>query len=143
MLGGEFIVHGRQQKAKLRVADGKFPGLQNAGAEFELMDEWYSLKEFADNLHVLLVQETADMEGAPYQRPPYPSTWARMHGRGRVFYTAMGHRKDVWTNPLFQEILFGGIAWAVRNVDADVTPNLEKVTPGHAEPPPPPKASQR
>ena len=59
-----------------------------------------------------------------------------MHGSGRVFYTAMGHREDVWTNPLFQEILFGGIAWAVRNVDADVTPNLKKVAPGCDELPP-------
>ena len=105
------------------MTDGKFPGLQNAGVEIELMEEWYSLKDFADNLHVILVQETAGMDGAPYQRPDYPSTWARMHGRGRVFYTAMGaSREDMWTNPLFQEILFGGIAWAVRNVDADVIP---------------------
>jgi type 1 glutamine amidotransferase len=136
MLGGEFIVHAKQQKGTLRVADGKFPGLQNAGTEIELMEEWYSLKEFADDLHVILAQETAGMEGAPYQRPDYPSTWARMHERGRVFYTAMGHREDVWTNPLFQEILFGGIAWAVRNVDADVTPNLKKVAPRCDELPP-------
>jgi type 1 glutamine amidotransferase len=138
MLGGEFIVHGSQQKAQLRVTDAKFPGFQNAGAEIELTEEWYSLKEFADNLHVLLVQETGGMIGTPYQRPPYPSTWARMFGQGRVFYTAMGHREDVWTNPLFQEILFGGIAWAVRNADADVTPNIEAVAPHSAELPPSP-----
>jgi hypothetical protein len=52
----------------------------------------------------------------------------------------MGHREDVWTNPLFQEILFGGIAWAVRNVDADVTPNIDGVAPNCGELPPPPKA---
>jgi type 1 glutamine amidotransferase len=140
MLGGEFIVHGSQQKAKMRVVDAKFPGLQNAGKEIELMEEWYSLKEFGDNLHVLLVMETGGMTGAPYQRPPYPSTWARMFGQGRVFYTAMGHREDVWANPLFQEILFGGIAWAVRNANADVTPNIETVTPHCGELPPAPKA---
>jgi type 1 glutamine amidotransferase len=138
MLGGEFIVHGSQQKAKMHVADAKFHGLQNAPAEFELTEEWYSLKEFAANLHVLLVQETGGMIGTPYQRPPYPSTWARMFGQGRVFYTAMGHREDVWTNSLFQEILFGGIAWAVRNVDADVTPNIEAAAPHSAELPPSP-----
>ncbi|MEI9963302.1 MAG: ThuA domain-containing protein [Limisphaerales bacterium] len=103
MLGGEFIVHGQQQKAKLRLVDMKFPGFQNAGMEIELMEEWYSLKNFADDLHILLVQEPGGMTGAPYQRAPYPSTWARMHGKGRVFYTAMGHREDVWTNPLFRK----------------------------------------
>ncbi len=72
------------------------------------------------------------MKGPLYQRPPYPATWARMHGKGRVFYTSMGHREDVWTNPIFQQIALGGIAWAMRNVDADVTPNIATVTP-HAD----------
>ena len=144
MLGGEFIKHGKQQKARMRVADAKFPGLAAAGEGFEVNEEWYSLKDFAKNLHVLLVQETATMEGNVYKRAAYPATWARMHGSGRVFYTSMGHREDVWTSALFQEILLGGLNWATRRVDADVTPNLEKATPGYAEippedPPAPPK----
>lgn len=138
MLGGEFIRHGPQQKARMIVADPKFPGLGSAGAGFEMHEEWYSLKDFAKNLHVLLVQETQGMTGSDYQRGPFPATWARTHGQGRVFYTSMGHREDVWTNPVFQEILLGGIAWAVRNVDANVSPNLQKAAPRHAEIPPRP-----
>jgi type 1 glutamine amidotransferase len=56
-----------------------------------------------------------------------------MHKKGRVFYTSMGHREDVWENPLFQQLLLGGIAWATGNVSADVTPNLSKVTPRASE----------
>jgi type 1 glutamine amidotransferase len=137
MIGGGFIIHGAQQKATMRVVDSKFPGFKDCGESFETMEEWYSLKDFSDNLHVLLVQETEGMKGEPYQRPPYPATWARVHGLGRVFYTSMGHREDVWTSERYHNILFGGIAWAVRNVDADVTPNIEKVTPGYAQLPPP------
>ena len=85
---------------------------------------------FAKDLHVILVQETAGMSGDFYQRPPYPATWARMLGKGRVYYTSLGHRDDTWSNPLFQQIVLGGLAWAMHNVDADVTPNIEKVTPG-------------
>jgi type 1 glutamine amidotransferase len=136
MIGAEFIKHGAQQKATMRVADQNFPGLKSAGGSFELHEEWYSLKDFAKDLHVILVNETSTMTGNEYQRPAFPATWARMHGKGRVFYTSMGHREDVWTNPLFQEILFGGIAWAVGNREADVTPNLKKAAPGHAELPP-------
>jgi type 1 glutamine amidotransferase len=136
MLGGEFIKHGPQQVAKNTVADPKFPGLETAGSSFELMEEWYSLKDFAPDLHVILIQETAGMKGEDYQRGPYPATWARKHGKGRVFYTSMGHREDVWTNPLFQSILLGGIGWAVGNIKADVTPNLTKVCPTYAEIPP-------
>jgi type 1 glutamine amidotransferase len=137
MIGAEFIKHGAQQVSKMRAMDSKFPGFAKYAEGFELQEEWYSLKEFQKNLHVLLVQETETMKGNEYKRAPYPATWARMYGKGRVFYTSMGHREDVWTNPLFQEILTGGIHWAVRNVEADVTPNLETAAPGHAEIPPP------
>jgi type 1 glutamine amidotransferase len=139
MLGGEFIKHGPQQKATMRVADRKFPGLKNAGDSFVLHEEWYSLKDFSDDLHVILVNETAGMTGDEYKRPAFPATWARRHGQGRVFYTSMGHREDVWTNPLFQEILFGGVAWAVGDATADLSPNLKQAAPAHATLPPAPK----
>jgi type 1 glutamine amidotransferase len=69
------------------------------------------------------------MEGPLDQRPPFPATWARMQGKGRVFYTSLGHREDVWTNDIFQKIVLGGLAWALGNVQADVTPNFRQVTP--------------
>jgi type 1 glutamine amidotransferase len=140
MIGGEFIRHGAQQRAWMRVVDNAFPGLKGIG-DFGLREEWYGLKNFAPDLHVLLVQETQGMTGPDYQRPDFPATWARMHQQGRVFYTSMGHRDDVWTNPLFQQILLGGLAWAVGNVNADITPNLPKAAPQAQELPkePPPK----
>src|SRR5207302_701782 len=104
------------------VVDPKFPGFQGLGSGFEMLEEWYSLKGFTPDLHVLLVQETAGMTDPEYRRGPYPATWAHVHGKGRVFYTSMGHREDVWTSPTFQSILLGGLSWACRNVDADITP---------------------
>ncbi len=129
MVGGEFIRHGRQQVAKMRVVDSKFPGAEKAGGAFELNEEWYSLKNFAPDMHVILAQETMGMKDADYDRPPYPATWARMHQQGRVFYTSMGHREDVWTNPVFQALVIGALKWTTRQVDADVTPNLKDATP--------------
>jgi type 1 glutamine amidotransferase len=76
------------------------------------------------------------MQGNPYKRPPYPSTWARLHGQGRVFYTSMAHRDENWASARFQNILLGALAWTTRNVDADVTPNIEQATPGAWELPP-------
>jgi len=128
MIGGEFISHGPQQKATVTVASPKFPGVGDY-EKLELMEEWYALSKFAKDLHVILVQQTEGMKGGCYQRPPYPATWARMHQKGRVFFTSFGHREDIWTNPTVQQIMLGGIAWVMGNVDADVTPNIEKVTP--------------
>ena len=141
MIGGEFIRHGPQQEATMRVTSPRFPGVEKLGPEFQIKDEWYSLKNFAPDLHVILVQVTQGMVGTDYQRPDYPATWARKNGKGRVFYTSMGHREDVWTNPIFQSVLLGGIAWAVGNVKAAVPPNISEVTPKAGTiPPKPPKS---
>jgi uncharacterized protein len=129
MLGGEFIKHGPQQEATMRVADRDFPGLRQLGSSFVLKDEWYTLKNFAPDLHVILVQETKGMQGACYQRPPFPATWARAHAKGRVFYTSMGHREDVWTNSVFQQVLLGSFWWAAGNGNPDLTPNRDQVAP--------------
>jgi type 1 glutamine amidotransferase len=128
MLGGEFIIHGAQQKARMRVIDPSFPGAKGL-KDFVLHEEWYALKNFAPDLHVILVQDTEGMKGPMYQRPGFPATWARKYHKGRVFYTSMGHREDVWQNKMFQDLLLGGLAWAVGNVNADITPNLHQVAP--------------
>ena len=98
-----------------------FPGMKGAGKSFALNEEWYAQKNFASDLHVILVQETAGMRGRDYGRPPFPATWVRQYGQGRVFYTSFGHRDDIWTNPTVQQIILGGFAWAMGNVDADIT----------------------
>jgi type 1 glutamine amidotransferase len=128
MVGGEFAGHGKQQKAWMRVIDADFPGAKGL-KDFERLEEWYSLKNFAPDLHVILVQDTKGMENVDYQRPNYPATWARKHDKGRVFYTSMGHREDVWESETFQNVLLGGLSWALGNVNADVPPNLEKAAP--------------
>lgn len=140
MLGGEFIRHGPQQVAVARVVSPTFPGFEKLGDKVEVMEEWYTLKEFAPNLHVQLVLETKGMDGSDYQRPNFPIAWARTHGKGRVAYNAMGHREDVWDSAAFQSMLVGAIKWAAGVVDADVAPNLERVAPEHAtlQPQPPP-----
>jgi hypothetical protein len=129
MIGAEFIQHGKQQPSGLIVIDPKFPGMSAVPAGLRLTEEWYSLKNFAPDLHVLLVQDTSGMTGIEYARPDYPSTWARMYGKGRVFYTNLGHRDDVWQGPMFQALLIGALNWATGRVDADVTPNLDQAAP--------------
>jgi hypothetical protein len=159
MIGGEFIIHGAQQRARQICADRNFPGMGAVPDDFGPLEEWYSLKYFAPDLHVLLVQDTSTMlksgggNKRAYDRPNYPSTWVREYGgkpissmdfphgaflllhkpeprlKGRVFYTSMGHREDIWTSPVFQQVLLGGMNWVLRRVDADVTPNIKEVTP--------------
>jgi type 1 glutamine amidotransferase len=136
MLGGEFIIHGDQQQSRMIPADRGFPGMEGFPDDFRPLEEWYSLKNLAANLHVILVQDTQGMKGNMYQRPPYPAAWARSYGSGRVFYTNMGHREDVWTNPVFKNLVVGGIHWASGAVRARIQSNLQQVAPGASQNPP-------
>jgi len=76
------------------------------------MEEWYSMKDFAPDLHVICTLDTSTMNGNAYKRASYPVIWSRMHGRGKVFYTAIGDRAENWQNAFALNILTGGIRWA-------------------------------
>lgn len=141
MLGGEFITHGstpRLQTTNIIVDDPKFPGLEGVASPFSFTDEWYSLKDFQTDMHVILTLDTKGMKGKPYERPPYPMTWARLEGKGRVFFTAIGDRPENWSSQLFLNLLGGGIRWAIGDVSASLSHNLKQVAPGYAVIPPKP-----
>ena len=103
MVGGEFIIHGQQKDPRLQTAnvvinDPDFPGLQGVKSPVSFTEEWYSLKDFATDMHVICTLDTSTMNGNAYKRAPYPVVWARMQGQGRVFFTAMGDRPENWSN---------------------------------------------
>ncbi len=128
MLGAEFIIHGREprlQDANLIVNDPKFPGLEGVASPVSFNEEWYSLKDFMPDLHVILTLDTHGMKGECYQRAPYPATWARQNGKGRVFYTAMGDRPENWKNEFFLNLLAGGIRWTIGDASARLDANLK------------------
>ncbi|MGB8474969.1 MAG: ThuA domain-containing protein [Candidatus Acidiferrum sp.] len=141
MIGGEFIIHGQPKDPRLQttnviIDDPKFPGLEGVHSPVSLMDEWYSLKDFAPDLHVICTLDTSTMNGLAYKRPPYPVVWARMDGHGKVFYTAIGDRPENWQNQFHLNLLAGGIRWAMGDAQASVPPNLQTAAPGYAVIPP-------
>ena len=141
MIGGEFIIHGQDKDPRLQTAnvvinDPNFPGLQGVKSPVSFNEEWYSMKDFAPDLHVICTLDTSTMNGNAYKRPSYPVVWARQHGSGRVFYTAMGDRPENWSNKFMLDVLAGGVRWATRAADASIPGNVQTATPGYAEIPP-------
>ncbi len=132
LLGGEFNGHGKQQTATNYVINPKFPGYENIGESFSLHEEWYALKNINPDLHALQVIETDGMKGGMYDRPDFPIAWARMEGKGRVYYNAMGHREDVWDGELFQNMIIGAVKWTIGAADVEIPPNLKEVAPEYA-----------
>ena len=106
MLGGEFESHPEEMSRTLIVSDASHPSTAGLASPFALFEEYYQFKNLGPS--TLLVR---DSDGAPI-------SWWRKHGAGRVFYTALGHRDDVWESEWFQQHLGGAIRWALEPLPA-------------------------
>ena len=130
MLGAEFISHGAQQDSIMKVTQpAQFPWLKDKGESFKYFDEWYTLKNFNKDMHVIMAEDNTGMKGDEYNRPPFPATWARMQKKGRVAYCSMGHRNEFWEDAKMMQFIRELLGWTIGEFDIDVTPNFDKVTP--------------
>jgi type 1 glutamine amidotransferase len=122
MLGGEFLTHGAQVGVECLVHDNKHPATKHLGEAYCLeREEIYLLKSFdRTKVHSLLAldKHPNKKKEAGY----FPIAWNKMYGEGRVFYTSLGHREDVWENKAYQEHILGGIKWALGLESGDATP---------------------
>ena len=111
MIGGQFLKHGPQVKVDLLVQDPEHPATKGMASPTAVFDEIYQMKNFDQaETHTLLALDKHPNEGTPGF---YPLAWSREHGKGRVFYTALGHREDVLEADWFKKHLLGGILWSL------------------------------
>lgn len=125
MIGGYFNGHPWHQEIVVRVEDPHFPATQGLGSSFKIRDEIYQFKDWTrQDKRVLLSVDPASIDLSKGARPDhdYALAWARREGRGRVFYTALGHEQAVWNDPRFQQHLLGGIRWALGLARGSTTP---------------------
>ena len=128
MLGGEFLTHGPKHFfGTVNVVDPTHPTMRSLPKAWNIRDEWYVHKNYnRDAIHVLALFDPG-AEGAAYRvyrREPYPIVWCRTYGEGRVFYNAMGHREDVWGNPVFQQGFIDALNWLVDDLPAQADANF-------------------
>jgi uncharacterized protein len=110
MLGGEFEAHGEQQRGIVRVVDEALGGKPDA---WNIVEEWYALRRIADDVRPVHLLEPQTLKGDMYRREPFPITWTRQHKKGRVFYTAIGHREDVVASPAYAMLIGKALDWCV------------------------------
>jgi uncharacterized protein len=128
MLGGWYDEHPWNTfAAPIVVEDATFPGMSAWPAAFTLTDEIYQVKAFSRASSRVLMRLDAgklDLANPRVHRADrdFAVAWAKMYGRGRVFYTTLGHVEANWDKPEMQALMTGAIKWALRLVDADVTP---------------------
>ena len=142
MLQGEFKTHGAQVPADLVAGDKTHPANAGIGGAWDIaQEEMYEFKDGSHDrskVHVLwfLRHPPQDKNKAEYAAV----SWCRMAGAGRVFYTSLGHREDLWNadpnmkdrknsvevSKQFQAHILGGIRWALGLTEGSAVPNPEE-----------------
>jgi len=116
MLGGEFTTHGSIVEAEVRVNEPTNPAVAHLAPRFRISDEWYRFRPTGSGLTVLLSFDRVPPDGVGPAGDPadLPLAWQKAHGSGRVFYTALGHRSEVWDDARFRTHLREAIRWALN-----------------------------
>jgi len=104
MIGGHFAGHpSGTPTGKVRIlATGKTE---------RRTDEWYYFDDYDPTSHLLVTLDPQSIGEADVN--PNPMTWTRKVDGGRVFYTAMGHTKDSYSEPWFLNQLADGLDWVL------------------------------
>lgn len=112
MIGGYFVSHPAQQTAKLIVVNKEHLSTQHLPAIWERKDEWYNFKNLNPDVNVLLKIDESSYTGG-INGENHPMAWYQNYGGGRMFYTALGHTNESYSDPLFLQHLLGGINYAM------------------------------
>lgn len=123
MIGGEFKQHGAQVKVECINQDPKHPATSCFGPTFEVYDEIYQFKNFYRNrVHGLLTLDKHPNDKTPGD---YPVSWCKQVGKGKVFYTSLGHREDVWDSEIYKKHVLGGIKWSLGLEPGSAVPQVK------------------
>lgn len=128
MIGGYYDEHPWGVfDAPILVEDPAFPGIGQWPKAFTLSDEIYQMKNYSrDRTRVLMRLDPTklDLTNPKVHRKDgdFAVTWAKMYGKGRVFYSTLGHVEANWDKPEMQTMIVEAVKWTMGLVNADVTP---------------------
>jgi type 1 glutamine amidotransferase len=125
-----------KRPAVMKVEDRNHPATRNLPEHWTLDDEFYQFTKTVGvlgptkvptplafdrrNVHVLVSfdADRTNFTGAPpgwEKGGDYPQVWYQTPGKGRTFYTAIGHREDLWRqDPVYRQFISGAIRWVLR-----------------------------
>ena len=119
-IGGKFVRHPALQKFVVVVKDSTHPSTRGLPASFEWEDECYFHDSLNPDLHVLLFTDASKLDDPERGKfasslidGSVPLAWTITTGGRRVFYSALGHKKETYSNPLLAGHILGGVLWAM------------------------------
>jgi type 1 glutamine amidotransferase len=130
LIGAFFAGHPWHQEVKLKLEDPKHPATKGFENGSKITDEIYQFSDTPysrDHLHIILSIDNSsiDVNKGARKDQDYPVSWCHEVGKGKAFYTSLGHRKEVWKDERFQKHLIGGLKWALGLEKGDATPSAK------------------
>ena len=113
MLGGEFVTHGAIVEAEVRVDDASHPSVAHLAPTFRIADEFYRFQRLEASRSTLLSLARDPGDGGPAVGNGQPLAWHKSFSSGRVFYSALGHRSELWQDARYRRHILEGIRWAM------------------------------
>ena len=130
MIGGWFDQHPWMTfDAPIILEDPSFPATRHFPHEFMKHDEIYQAKAWSrDKVNVLLRLDESRLN---YDNNPrihrtdhdFAVAWSKMYGKGRVFYSTLGHTNESWNDPDIQKMYFEAIKWVLGMTEGSTAPH--------------------
>ncbi len=137
LIGAQFIGHimnPQFQDAKLVFESRTHPAVKALPESLIRKDEWYSfdasVRKKGFNVIATLDEKSytpKGMLGQELAMGDHPIIWSHCIGKGRVFYSAMGHLPEAYSEPAHQTLLAGAIKWAMRQDGEGCAPNTAPI----------------
>lgn len=121
LVGAYFGSHPAQQEAIFNIVDANNIATRHLPKPWKKKDELYNFKWIAEGINVLIKIDENSYNGGK-NGAYHPMSWYRSYDGGRSFYTAMGHEKSSFADPLYLRHVLGGIEYAMgAKPDATLT----------------------
>jgi len=115
MVGGQWVAHpGGIIGYEVNISDHEDP-ITAGLTDFKMNSEQYYMH--VDPINDVLATTTFSGEHAPWiDGVVMPVVWKKMYGKGRVFYTSLGHVAKDFDVPQARTIVQRGMLWAARSL---------------------------
>jgi type 1 glutamine amidotransferase len=127
LIGGRFDQHPIVGAGTVINEDPEFPATRHFPPSFDFNDEFYQASDYSrEKIHVLLRLDLSKVPPNPalhHKDGDYPLAWAKMYGKGRVFYGSFAHASATWDLRDVQQMYFEAIRWALGMTDAVLAPH--------------------
>ena len=127
LIGGYFDGHPWTQRVRIDIEDPAHPIMEGIPNGFEITEEVYQFRAFSrDRVRVLMTLDPRSVnlrtDGVNRTDEDFALAWVHQYGQGRVFYTALGHFDEIFTDARVQRMLRNAFRWMTRLTDGEVTP---------------------